>query len=506
MSSTENTTHDSPRRRRSPLAVASVAAAVLVAGGGGAYFATAGLGSSGTTGAKSGAPGGDNDPPPLALDGYTESSGSRGDGSIAPGEPDPSGGGIVYKATGELPDGPDRAAVHRSSGTVTEAEVTRLAKALGLPGTPRSAGPVWKIGADKDGSAPLLQVDKEAPGTWTFARFGASPGGDNCLKGKSCPSGGDTPSGGSPDAAGPAVSEEAAKKAAAPVLDAVGHSDAELDAKQLMGAVRVVNADPVVGGLPTYGWTTGIQVGADGQVVGGSGRLKMPEKGDSYPVISAEKAVKQLNAAGAGQDRARIGGCATPVPAEGERQQDGELKPSAPCEPEGSGAGPEQVTIKKAVFGLAAHFVEGRQALVPSWLFEVAPKGVDQPFTITYPAVDPKFLTAPEPPEKDITPTKPPKDPVAPEEGLSPTSYDVSADGRTLTLTFWGGVCSDYAAKAAETEGQVRVSVVETNPDPKRVCIAMAKELKESVKLKQPLGDRKVVMAQTGESVPPLKR
>ena len=79
-----------------------------------------------------------------------------------------------------------------------------------------------------------------------------------------------------------------------------------------MGAVRVVNADPVVGGLPTYGWTTGIQVGADGEVVGGSGQLKAPVKGDTYPVVRARRTLDQLNgAARRGRHRGSgIGGCA----------------------------------------------------------------------------------------------------------------------------------------------------------------------------------------------------
>ncbi len=72
------------------------------------------------------------------------------------------------------------------------------------------------------------------------------------------------------------MTETAAKKAAVPVLKALGQDDAKLDASELMGAVRVVNADPKVGGLPTYGWTTGVQVGPDGQVVGGNGQLKTP--------------------------------------------------------------------------------------------------------------------------------------------------------------------------------------------------------------------------------------
>lgn len=300
MSSTENT-HDSSRRRRSPLAVASVAAAVLIAGGGSAYFATAGFGS-GDDGAdaRSGASGNDAKPPLLSLDTPRDS----GPG-IAPGEPDP-GGGTVYRAEGKLPDGPEEAAVHRARGAVTADEVTRLAKALGIPGTPRLVGPAWKIGADKDGSGRMLEVNKQAPGTWTFSAFGAAPSGDNCLKGKACPSGGDADTGRTTPAGKP-VSEAAAKKAAAPVLAALGQSDAALDARQLMGAVRVVNADPKVGGLPTYGWTTGVQIGADGQVVGGGGQLKKPAKSASYPVLSADDALKQLNKDARGDGTVGIG-------------------------------------------------------------------------------------------------------------------------------------------------------------------------------------------------------
>ncbi|MCX4822548.1 hypothetical protein OG883_22150 [Streptomyces sp. NBC_01142] len=501
MSSTQNT-QESPRRRRSPLAVASVAAAVLVAGGGGAYFATAGFGGSGSGDAdtESGAPRGDGNPPPLALDGRT---GSGGPGSIAPGEPDPNGG-VVYRAEGKLPEGPDKAAVHRTKGAVTEAEVIALAKTLGIPGTPRLVGTAWKIGADKDGTGPMLQVNKQAPGTWTFARFGAAPHGDNCQKADVCRSGAGAAAGrgaGAGTARGtdtsdrvPGVSEEAAKKAAAPVLKALGQSDAKLDARQVMGAVRVVNAEPVVGGLPTYGWTTGIQVGADGQVVGGSGQLKKPEKSHEYPVISADEALKQLNKAGESAGPIGIGGCATPVPLEGEQ------KPDAPCEPKsGKAAAPERLTINKAVFGLAAQYVGGQQALVPSWLFEVEPKRGAQPFTLTHPAVAPKFLKGSTPPAKDITPTGQPEDPAAPSERRV-TSYSV--DGRTLSLTFWGGACSDYAAKASESGDRVKVAITEKNPDPKRVCIMIAKELTEKVTLDKPLGDRKVVDADTGEAVP----
>ncbi|MER7111254.1 hypothetical protein [Streptomyces sp. NPDC000229] len=489
MSSTEpepatEPTQESPRRRRSPLAVASVAAAVLLAGGGGAYFATVASDGDGRRGGVPAA--GGTQPPPLALDGHTESGtpgGSPGGGpGIAPGEPDPNG--VVYRAGGALPKGPDSAHLYRPEGTVGADDVARLAKALGVDGTPKAAGTAWKVGPDKDGSGATLQVERQAPGVWTF---GTAPVGDNCLKGKECPTGGQPQGGGQP------VSEAAAKKAAAPVLKALGQQEAELDATQVMGAVRVVNADPVVGGLPTYGWSTGIQVGADGTVSGGSGRLKAPAESHEYPVIGAAEALKLLNA-GSGDGQVGIGGCATPAPLE-----DSGTKPAAPCGPASKPA--ETVTISKAVFGLAAHYTAGRPALVPSWLFEVAPKGDARPFTITYPAVSPKHLVPAPPPATSVP--EPSGTPGTPGTGKAPRQVEsYSQDGKILTARFWGGVCSKYTVKAEESGTQVKLKVVETPIEPGRVCILIAKELTGTVTLDQPLGDRQVVDAASGEGVP----
>ncbi|WP_309484410.1 hypothetical protein [Streptomyces himalayensis] len=477
-----------PRRRRNPLAVASVAAAVLLAGGGGAYFAATASGGGGG-GTETGAPAGDgSNPPPLALDGYTESPGE----GIATGEPDPNG--PAYRATGKLPEGPDTAAVYRAQGEISASEVTRLAKALGVEGTPKVSAGAWKLGQEKDGSGPSLQVTKQAPGSWTFSRY--APGAsDNCESAtKQC-------TGTAPGGEGDAVSEQVAKKAAAPVLKALGQDDAKLDARQLMGAVRVVNADPKVGGLPTYGWSTGIQVGADGQVVGGSGQLKKPVKGDTYPLISAQETLDLLNRSATGGGRVGIGGCASAVPLEGQDAKD------APCDSTASPAVPGTVAVRGATFGLAVHFVEGRQTLVPSWLFDARPKGAEDSFTITHPAVDPEYLKAPEPLSPE--PAEPSPRPSTPDggdesgsttRGVHVESY--SADGRSLTLHFWGGVCSDYSASASESADQVTVTVTETPQEPGKVCIMIAKELKETVTLEQPLGDRKVVDATGGETVP----
>ncbi|MFD5128250.1 hypothetical protein [Streptomyces olindensis] len=454
-------------RPRTPAIIASVAAAVLLIGGGGAWLAANASGGSGG-GTTSGAPGGDDTPPPLALDGYSEGGGN----GIAPGEPNPYG--ATYRVDGTLPGGPGEAPVYRARGEVTEEDVARLAKALGVEGTPVVQGEAWKVGAGQDGSGPSLQVNRQAPGTWTFSRY--APGTDNCKGADTCtaPGSDDTP-----------VSEAVAKQAAAPVLKAVGQDDAKQDASQVMGARRVVNATPEVGGLPTHGWTTGVTVGSDGEVVGGSGQLAVPVKGDTYPVVSARKALELMNER-PNDHRMGIGGCASAVPHKDRLEQ--------PCGSSASGA-PEQdaVTVENAVFGLAAHVVDGRQALVPSWLFEVTAPGAQDPFTVTYPAVDPKYLASPTPSGPSDGPTEAPRPRDVKVDGYR-------AEGAELTVTFTGGVCADYDVKASEQGDEVTVTVTST-PWPDKVCILIAKQFQETVRLDEPLGDRKVV-GEDGKAVP----
>ncbi|MFE6189945.1 hypothetical protein ACFQ6U_36565 [Streptomyces sp. NPDC056465] len=465
------------RRRRPPLVVASVAAAVLLAGGGGAYWA------SNTSGES--APGllpdpGTGSPPPLSLDAAADSGPTAPPPGIAPGEPDPHGGRTVYRASGELPGGPDEAAVHRAAGTVTGAEVARLAKALGVRGTPRTEGTAWKVGSDGDGSGPFLRVIKQAPGTWTFARYG-SGGPDACASPTVCAKDA-SPGTGSP------VSEKAARAAAAPVLKAVGQEGAALDADQVMGSVRVVNADPVVDGLPTYGWSTGVQVGADGAIVGGSGHLKGLEKGDSYPVTGADEALEQLNAESGRAPKGGVGGCATSVPLEDD------LAPEPDCGTSDGSPPAATATVEKAEFGLAARYADGEQILVPSWLFSVRAEGGGPRSTVAQVAVDPEYLT----PEDTSPSPEPTKDPDGSGTGI--TSY--SADGRTLEVTFWGGVCSTYTARATEDGTTVRVTVSESKQEPGKACIMIAKELTRTVTLDAPLDGRTVVDTRSGEAVP----
>ncbi|ANS64715.1 hypothetical protein SLINC_2491 [Streptomyces lincolnensis] len=473
-----------PSRRRPALVAVSVAAAVLLVGGGGAYFATTASDGSGGAGGRTSGASGDGTPPPLALEGYSGGDGTNG---IAPGEPHPNG--ATYRADGTLPDGPGSAPVYRTGGQVTEGEVAGLAEALGVTGKPVAQGQSWTVG-ERDGSGPLLRVNKQAPGSWTFQRY--APGTDNCKSTTVCP---ETPA----NPSGTPVSEAVAKKAAAPVLKAVGQDDAKSDASQSVGDRRMVNADPIVGGLPTYGWATGVSVDAQGDVVSGSGLLKPPVKSDTYPVLDAEKTLAALNAARVPGRYMGIGGCASPVPLKDRLE--------APCESTSAGATVprETLTVDKAVFGLASQVVDGRQALVPSWLFEVRAPGAQESFTVTHPAIDPKFLASPTPSgEPSGPPSTQPGDP-GDEPTSAPATRDVPVDGYTaegteLTVAYNGGVCGDYKATARESGDEVTVTVTET-PWRDKVCIMIAKEYHRTVQLEEPLGDRKVV-GSDGKAIP----
>ncbi|MGQ4516185.1 hypothetical protein [Streptomyces sp. DW26H14] len=522
----DGTTHHDPevtaapapgrRRRRTPLVAASVAA-VLVVAGGGAYLAA-------------GSGGGPDAKPPLRIGPAYDAVGSGGPAyervdpggpvasttpspssvtGIAPGEPAPSG--LVYRARGPLPEGPDSARVYDADADVTAARVAALAKALGLSGAPHTDGQFWQVGTVTDTAAPLLRVQKKAPGTWTFTRSAVSPG-TSCAKGASCPS---TATGPDPDPGGPvhraggAVSEAAAKRAAAPVLAAVGQRGAHVDAARLLGAERMVNADPVVAGLPTYGWTTGLQVGADGRIAGGSGQLTVPAAGTSYPVTGAAQALKALNSAASGATGA--GGCTPRVPLAGGPVTGAEPAPSATCASR-SPADERTVPVGSAAFGLAARTVDGRPALVPSWLFTADPGGGTPAYRVTQPAVAPEYLRPTLPPHGmrpgggagsgASTPPAPGASPSGTAGGMDQASLSYTTHGRDLTVRFWGGVCGTYGLRADESGSAVRVLVRQPAREPGRMCEALAKRLTKTVTLKRPLGDRVVLSATTGAKVP----
>ncbi|MFE9247627.1 hypothetical protein [Streptomyces sp. NPDC007088] len=451
----------------------SVVGVVLLAGAGTAAVLTARHDGADADGARAGrtatgpASPGAASAPPLTLDAAGGPVPSGGSAGIAPGEPDPNG--VRYRARGPLPEGPASAPVYRSSGAVARADVLRLAKALGVEGAPRAEGGEWRIGPANDGSGQALRVSRQAPGGWTYlARRG--PGGDNCPRAKPC-----SPSPGSPG--GTPVSTARARAVAAPVLKALGEDSARTTAQRLRGAVREVEADPVVGGLPTRGWSTLLQVSPDGAVSGGSGKLLTPVRGARYPVGPAKEALGRLNAGGPGGLDASDG-------------PDGDAGPATT-------GGPSPVPVESVRFGLSVRSEKGRPVLVPAWLFDVRPSGAGQPVTLAETAVDAEYLRPGGGQRME------PGGPGAAGAGdrtraVRPQSY--AADGRRLTVRFTGGACASYRAVAHEEKSRVRVSVVERGR-PGKVCVLLARELSRTVTLERPAGQRAVV-DHAGRTVP----
>ncbi len=152
------------------------------------------------------------------------------------------------------------------------------------------------------------------------------------------------------------------------------------------------------------------------------------------------------------------------------------------------------------MFGLAARSAGGRQLLVPAWLFEVRASAAGGAFTVAYPAVDPKYLTAP----SASAPSSPPSSssPSAPKTREVPVA-GYTADGRELTVSFMGGVCADYTASAKESGGRVTVTVTE-KPWPDKICIMIAKEYVKTVRLDAPL-DGRTVVGVDGKQIPKAK-
>jgi hypothetical protein len=562
--------------RRSRWAVVAVAAAVLLTAGGGAYWAS----SADSGGAGRGGPA------PLRLDGARL--------SLAVGEDAKpvASGGSTYRLTGTLPGGPASAAVWRPAGTVSKDQAKRLAAVLGVPGAVGTEQGSWRVGSEDGG--PGLLVSKEAPGAWSYARVShgtgqtatsvpddvpasspaGSPASPPAAGNGSGPAAGDGTAssddavapveGGSPARAGgsgtPPVPEQQARAAVAPVLDGLGLSGARVDASETVGALRLVTADPVVGGLPTHGWATTFQIDSGGTLTMGYGRLAELSEGDTYPVVSARQAFEDLGSPAEGQPDHGLTSCVVPMPrpmpqhevapAPGVTGAPGATSdPADPGDP-GDPGDPDSkdtlrhdlpcvagnghpVEVRGATFGLAPQFVSGTQTLVPAWLFDTAQAGVSRTRVEPVVAVDPAYIdrssgggehsgpgvpsgTSTGAPGSAGSATAQPGGPGSPEAGADPADPVNPADpqaprpvrltgywtsGTDLTVSFWGGVCSTYSASVTEQDGKVLVLVTD-RPDPsQQVCPAIAKRFTRTVRLKAPLGTGVVVDASTGDPV-----
>jgi hypothetical protein len=252
-----------------------------------------------------------------------------------------------------------------------------------------------------------------------------------------------------------------------------------------------VTANPAIDGQPTQGLATSITVFGT-RVAAAAGWLTGSRPGATYPVISAAAAWKQLQR--------------TPM-----------ARPMMACPQPSAGSGDPlicggPITVTGARFGLSLHQDNGRQVLVPSWLFDV--RNSDTPLSVI--AVDPRYLAAPSAPTMGggkpdtgsgssgstgsggtvVPPVAPSPDPGTPESRFS----SVTASGGGLVVQFTGGVaaCYSYRVVANETKRQVSLALSETTATSDKPCVDMAQVYERRLPLAAPLGTRHVVDAKTG--------
>ncbi|MGK5532270.1 hypothetical protein [Streptomyces sp. URMC 129] len=501
---------DGDGRRGWPVITAVAVAVAVIAGG--LYGASGLLGDDGGGGGDSGGDASE----PLVLDGAAALTiDARGDAAVAL----ETAGPAPLRLTGDAPAAPERAAVY-GFGEVTGDQVAGLAAAFGLDGEAvEESGGSWTVTSPEPGGT-ALTVTGAAPGHWSYggqvyAEITDPIDPDSSVASPEMPV---------DDAGGTPPSQEEALNAAEPLLADLGLADADLDATLTAASQRVVRAFPVVDGLPVHGLRTELYVGPEGEVTSATGVLAVPEAGAERDVsLDAAGAVEGYNDALAELPVPEIA-CAEPAPEPGgEPEPGGQSEPVAPAEPDteyacaapGEKPGPVDVT---AEFGLALHYSEQQAVLVPSWLFRGTLAG-DIPTVVSHPAVPFSYAAdggAPDAPAEPAEPAEP-ADPEqrsgagsAPgdrgqeaadpaEAGWSVAPYDAS--DTTLTLTFWGGVCDDYAATAEESDDEVTVRLEITNPDREDYCVLVAEEMTTEVSLDEPVGDR-ALLDERGEPIP----
>jgi hypothetical protein len=543
-----------PGRRRQWPAIVAVAAAVALIGGG--LYGARSLG-----GGPDEQPQGD-EAAPLVLD---EGPAVADDSVMAEVEAAGGGGVqlaayMTLNPVGELPDGPDSASDYRfDDGGVGRQRAADLAATLGLDGSVTDAGNSWTV-SGTDPGAPTLTVLRGAEGFWSYAGGAGSTGVTGLEDGPDASvSDSDAPIS-SEAADGSPPSEAEALRVAEPLLAELGLGETEVDASQTIGSQRIVLAAPTVDGLRVNGLATQVLIGPGGELASASGSLAEPVAGEEREVTGAAQALEEFNELASSAEIpapqcAREDGAevveAEPAP----MPEPGELASTEPAEPapapmpmpedEGGGSGDQECGSAQrpapvdvtAEFGLSLHYSADEPVLVPSWLFHTTASDAE-PYTLSYPAVPVEYGTASgggsgddsdsdvgsgagggddgqqqsepaEPPapgqgggqsgEEGTQPDRSGEEREVRDTGMSIEAYE--ADGRTLTVHFWGGVCDDYTATADESGEEITVRVGTSGPEREDPCVLVAEEQTIEVELSDPVDGRAVLDAR-GEEIP----
>lgn len=284
--------------------------------------------------------GGDGRPSQLpVLAGSATGASDEGAADVALGAPAvdlPTRGGLVYQAGDGLPALTGSARAYRLPSSVDVDRVTALAHALGLSGGVSEDEQGWHV-VDGDHRVDVYR----GPGApWSYFPDGGvvSVDGDVAVaSGSGTASGGATattvapPPGTIDDGSGkepgdpgvvlPDPSEPACDPASctpeplpAPErpADLPSEADAQRIALDLLAATGMdltgaktstfdqfsswgVQVDPVLDGMPTFGFTSYVSVGSAGAIESASGFLATPEAGDTYPLIGTGPAIDRLN-------------------------------------------------------------------------------------------------------------------------------------------------------------------------------------------------------------------
>jgi hypothetical protein len=285
------------------------------------------------------------------------------------------------------------------------------------------------------------------------------------------------------------MAKDDVRTAAEPVFAALGLdvADARIESWAYGGSATV---RATVGGLEVAGMQTSVQVDRDGTVQGGGGFLATPDKGDSYPLVTAQDAYDEL----------------PPMM----------TAMLCPVGPDGKGCGtPQPVEITGAHLGLMlSALVDGGQALVPAWLFEA--KGWTEPIAVV--AVQKQYLPEPTPepstkPEPGASTEPggavPPVPPASADPGTArePVHVDKAYAGKGNALVAVYGdssscVHENVTGVAKESADTVWVLVEADAFPPNTACTEDYRAVEVTVTLQAPLGDRQVVDITTNKPVP----
>jgi hypothetical protein len=459
-------------------------------------------------------------PPTLRL-----ASGSSGVGiaADAPLATDGTSTNASFELVGPLPTGPAEARAHPLPGSAaTEADVRRLAAALGVSDDPRRVEHAWQAGSLRvedaagnpwsmsAGCGPDVPVSSDgaasicASGTGTVGPGSVSSGSGSggsvssgpattpnstdvappppapvispCPDNARCAKPGWAPA---PPTPGPGPDVAGVRRTARAVLDKLGLSDADV-AVQPTGEQAWVQADPRVDGLRTVGYSTQLQIDSELTVVGGYGFLGRPTEGASYPIVSAETAYKALP---------------------------GLPRPMFLCPANAGCPQPAPVRVTGAQLGLSlTPLADDQAALLPTWLFTTD----NWPTFLPQLAIEPRFLDLPKPVTIDpgIKPVPPEPGPnVDPGSARAAFSFDTvfPSDDPNVVIVQYGDSSScphtNVTPLVKESTDSIVVTLEGDTQSTKQVCTDDYRQQLVTLKLAAPLGDRKVIDGSRGEPV-----